>query len=335
MANLPRRPATPVRVLVVESSPIARDMISRTVVALGHEADGVRDADEAWEALGSRPIDVVIADWPSGDAGVTGLCRQLRAREAAEGVPYTWFLVMVPAAGRHHVMDAVEAGADGFLLKPIDGTALAVGLAAAARFLALHEEHRAQDRELARGAERLREEERRDPLTRMGNRLRLDEDLRRVRSHVRRYGHRWTAVMLDVDQFRRYNEALGHDAGDDALRKIAKAIRRTLRDGDIAYRYEGEAFLLLLPEQGEDGGVVVAQRCRAAVAALGIVHPRSDVSDRVTLSAGVAELHGDEADAVSGWLRRADLALYAAKAQGRDGIARSAQTHMAGPESGP
>lgn len=335
MANLSRRPVTPLRILVVESSPIARDMIARTIVALGHEADGVRGADEAWEALGSRPIDVVIADWPSGDAGVTGLCRQLRARETDDGVPYTWFLVMVPTAGRHHVMDAVEAGADGFLLKPIDGTALAVGLAAAARFLALHEEHRAQDRELARGAERLREEERRDPLTRMGNRLRLDEDLRRVRSHVRRYGHRWTAVMLDVDQFRRYNEALGHDAGDDALRKIAKAIRRTLRDGDIAYRYEGEAFLLLLPEQGEDGGVVVAQRCRAAVAALGIVHPRSDVSDRVTLSAGVAELHGDEADAVSGWLRRADLALYAAKAQGRDGIARSAQTHMAGPESGP
>jgi diguanylate cyclase (GGDEF)-like protein len=155
-----------------------------------------------------------------------------------------------------------------------------------------------------------------------------------MRSHVHRYGHRWTAVMLDVDHFRRYNEALGHDAGDDVLRRVAKAIRKTLRDGDIAYRYGGEQFLVLLPEQDEDGGVVVAQRCRAAVAALAIVHPRSDASDRVTLSAGVAELHGDQADAVTDWLRRADLALYAAKAQGRDGIVRGESTHLAGPDVG-
>ena len=107
--------------------------------------------------------------------------------------------------------------------------------------------------------ELLREEVRRDPLTRMGNRVRLDEDLRRFRGRAQRYGHRAVAVMLGVDQFRRYNEAMGDTR--PATRSCAGSRRPSgprLRDGDGAYRFSGEQLLLLLPEQGEDGGVVGA-----------------------------------------------------------------------------
>jgi diguanylate cyclase (GGDEF)-like protein len=269
-------------------------------------------------------------DWPTADSGALELARRLRGREAVDGVPYTWLLVTPPPSGRAHVPAALDAGVDAFLVKPVDPTALQAALVAARRCVNLRADLLAARAELARRDEQLREEGRRDPLTRLGSRVRLDEDLRRVRNNVHRYRHRWTAVMIEPDQFRRYAETMGREAADDVLRRMARAVRRTLRDGDLAYRYAGARFLLLLPEQDEDGGVVVAHRCRSAVAALAIPHPRSDVGERVTLSAGVAELRGAGADDLEDWLRRADLALYAAQAAGRNGVARGGHTHLAG-----
>jgi diguanylate cyclase (GGDEF)-like protein len=228
------------------------------------------------------------------------------------------------------VAAALEAGADAFLVKPIDSVALRASLVAAGRFVRLHADARAERADVTRLEELLRDEARRDPLTRLGNRVRLNEDLRRIRAGVHRYGRRWVAVMIDVDHLRRYNECLGRHAGDDVLRRVARTVRKALRDDDHAYRYGGQQLLLLLPEQDEDGGVIVAHRCRAAVAALGIPHPRSDASDAVTISAGVAELEGSTAQAVDQWLQRAELALDAAKAAGRNGVVRGGHTRLAG-----
>jgi diguanylate cyclase (GGDEF)-like protein len=330
MADLHARSTAPLRVLLVEGDPDARMVLTREIEALGHAVRAARDTDEAWTDLLDHDADVALLDWPTPAAGVLDLCERVRARESESDRPYTWVVVVPPPADRTNVEAALAAGADAFLVKPIDAIALHAALVAAGRFIHLDGESRAARREVSRREEQLREEARRDPLTRLGNRVKLEEDLRRVRSGVQRYGHRWAAVLIDVDQFRRYNEIAGRPAGDDVLRRVAGAVGRTLRDGDSAYRYGGEQLLVLLPEQGEDGGVIVAHRCRAAVAALGIPHPRSDVGDRVTVSAGVAELEGSTAEALEAWLRRADLALYAAKAAGRNGVARSGNTHLAG-----
>jgi len=330
MANLPATDRTPLRILVIEGSPVACQTLARAIEELGHGTRTAGDIDEAWEDMLAHPVDAVVADWPTAGSGALELARRLRHREAVDAAQHTWLIVTPPPSGRADIPDALEAGVDAFLVKPVDRIALQAALATAGRCRDLQVEARAVRAELARRDEQLREEGRRDPLTRLGSRVRLDEDLRRVRNNVHRYRHRWTAVMIDVDQFRRYLETMGREAGDDVLRRVAKAIRRTLRDGDLAYRYDGARFLLLLPEQDEDGGVVAAHRCRAAVAALAIPHPRSDVGDRVTVSAGVAELLGAGADDIEDWLRRADLALYAAQAAGRNGVARGGHTHLAG-----
>jgi len=334
MAQLPAESTASLTVLLVEGSPIARQALCRLIEARGHAAVATADPDEAWSRLRDRPADVVIADWSTPDRAAGGLLAKLRAREAADGAAYTGVILLAAPAGRSAVAAALEAGADGCLIKPLDEAALDAQLTVTARLVRLERRVRERDELVRRQEELLREEVRRDPLTRMGNRIRLDEDLRRFRGRAQRYGHGAVAVMVGIDQFRRYNDALGHAAGDEALRRVAKAVRSTLRDADGAYRFSGEQLLLILPEQDEDGGVICAERCRAAVAAMRLPHPRSDASETVSLSAGIAELHGAGRDAIDDWLRRVEQALDAARATGGNTIARGGHTRVAGGEGG-
>ncbi|MEI7743173.1 MAG: diguanylate cyclase [Chloroflexota bacterium] len=322
-------------VLVVDGSPEERRTLTRAVEALGFEAMQAFDAEDAMTVLAGRSVSVVLADWPASDAPAISLLERVRARERLEQTPYTAVVLLIPPSVRAAVPAALAAGADGFVSRPIDDADLAAALAVAARLARLERRVVALGDQLAHQQELLREEIRRDQVTRLGNRLRLDEDLRRVRGRAQRYGHRATAVMLAVDHLRRYNEVMGIAAGDEVLRRVAGAIRSCLRDADTAYRYTGDQVLVLLPEQAEDGGVVVAERCRSAVAALRIPHPRSDAADTITISAGVAELPGGSRDAVDAWLRRADLALDAAKAAGRNTVVRSGHTRIAGVDEAP
>jgi diguanylate cyclase (GGDEF)-like protein len=124
---------------------------------------------------------------------------------------------------------------------------------------------------------------RQDPLTGVGNRLRLAEDIAALCGRVARYGHAYCVALLEVDGF----QSLGREAGDDLLRRVAEALSATIRSGDTLYRYGGEQFLVLLPEQGLDGAALAGERLRAAIEVLTVEHPEAGT---VTVSAGVAGL---------------------------------------------
>jgi diguanylate cyclase (GGDEF)-like protein len=334
MAQANPQDAAQLAVLVVDESPVARLGLCHAVEAQGHAALQARDVDEAWGALNAQTADVVLVPWLPGDARALDLVRRLRTREAAEG-SYTAVIALAHPSAGSSIPVGPDSGVDGVLAVPVDEAALRTALRTAGRLARLERRVLRQDGLLARQEELLRDEVRRDPVTRLGNRLRLDEDLRRFRGRAQRYGHRATAVIVAVDYLRRYNETAGRAAGDEVLRKVAGAIRGCLRDADSAYRYAGEDLLVLLPEQAEEGGVVVAERCRAAVASLRIPHPRSDAAAVVTVSCGVAELLGGGRPAMDEWLRSAEQALDAAKAAGRNGVARAGHTRVAGQDTDP
>ena len=131
-----------------------------------------------------------------------------------------------------------------------------------------------REAELEQLTERLAEDSRRDPLTGLRNRRALGEDLVAVEQLTRRRGGSYAVALCDVDHFKAYNDALGHLAGDEALRALASILRGELRAGDAAYRYGGEELLVVLQDADRAGGLEVAQRLRAAVAAAAIPHPR-------------------------------------------------------------
>jgi diguanylate cyclase (GGDEF)-like protein len=137
-----------------------------------------------------------------------------------------------------------------------------------------------------------------------------------MQARAERYGHRWCVALLDLDRFKGYNDGAGHLEGDALLRRVSAVLSETVRGGDTVYRYGGEEFLVLLPEQTLETAALAAERLRAAVEALAVPHP---AGSRVTISVGVAgpAEGGEDPEALVG---RADAALYAAKAAGRNRV---------------
>jgi diguanylate cyclase (GGDEF)-like protein/PAS domain S-box-containing protein len=173
--------------------------------------------------------------------------------------------------------------------------------------------------ELERLNTALVEQARRDPLTGLGNRLRLEEDLATYDARRVRYGHSYCVLLCDLDRFKALNDRQGHQAGDAVLCAVADTLTRESRTSDAVYRYGGEELLVLLAEQTLEGALIVCERMREAVHALGLAHADSEAGV-VTISIGAAVCpqagQTDPTDAI----RRADRALYAAKAQGRNRV---------------
>lgn len=305
------------RVIVAEDDAVSRRILQRAVEKLGHDCAVAADGEAAWQMQDASPADVIISDWLMPGVDGLELCRRVRGKE---GGPYTYFLFMTALGDRQHFLRGMEAGADDYLTKPVDLDELKARLIAAARVTSLHRRLMEQNAELERLGQLSFEAARTDPLTHFGNRLRLHEDLEALLGRAQRYGHSYCAALCDVDYFKAYNDRYGHLAGDEALRAIADAIRSQLRSGDRVYRYGGEEFLVILPEQTAEGAAAAMDRVRAAVEALRLEHLGRPDPPIVTLSAGIAALGPIDTTSSDEWLRRADQALYEAKRLGRNRV---------------
>jgi two-component system cell cycle response regulator len=124
-------------------------------------------------------------------------------------------------------------------------------------------------------------------------------------------------LMIDIDDFKKFNDTYGHLIGDKVLAKTGEVIRNALREADTGYRYGGEEFTLILPETVGPGAVQVAERIRKELAAMPI-SLKAKTSRNITASMGVGELQAK--DTLSEFIRRADNNLYAAKAEGKNRV---------------
>jgi diguanylate cyclase (GGDEF)-like protein len=160
-----------------------------------------------------------------------------------------------------------------------------------------------------------------DGLTGLANRRSFDDAFETQTTIAGRSKAPLSVLMLDVDWFKKFNDAYGHPRGDDALRAVAQAIAASLpRRTDIAARYGGEEFVVILPGTATAGAHAVAERIRETVERLAISHSGSTYG-RLSVSIGVATLVAeDRAGAPAALLARADAALYLAKAGGRNAV---------------
>ncbi|HJK96521.1 MAG TPA: sensor domain-containing diguanylate cyclase, partial [Polyangiaceae bacterium LLY-WYZ-14_1] len=167
--------------------------------------------------------------------------------------------------------------------------------------------------------ERLREQAFRDPLTDLYNRRYMEDALQREIHRARRSRGPVSMLVVDVDHFKRLNDSRGHDAGDEVLRRLGEILASAVRDSDIACRFGGEEFALVLPDCAARVAARKAERIRGRIEEMVVAYGDDRISG-VTVSIGVATTGGDDGWSGRDLFRAADRALYAAKRAGRNQV---------------
>jgi diguanylate cyclase (GGDEF)-like protein len=194
---------------------------------------------------------------------------------------------------------------------------LAISLDNAQIYASLEQKVADRTQQLALANERLAQLSVTDPLTGLANRRRLEESLNAEWDRARRTRAPLSLAMFDIDHFKRYNDIHGHPAGDECLQHIATQLGRNVRDTDLAVRYGGEEFAVVMPDTATGVGTEAAERIRIAVADLG---ERITSDEIITVSVGVATVYDAEHQSTGELIERADAALYQAKRTGRNRV---------------
>jgi two-component system chemotaxis response regulator CheY len=307
-----------VRVLIVDDEPTSRILLKAMVTRLGHDCVVAGDGDEAWGVLASEEVDVLVSDWMMPGLDGPELCRRVRAEMPDRYI----YIVLVTSLGfQEQVMEGMGAGADDYLVKPVDSFVLQTRLVAADRVTSLHRQVSHFREQLERANQELLGQSLTDPLSGLANRRRMEDDLTRVEARALAGGGGYGVAMFDIDHFKLFNDHYGHQAGDDVLRQVARCIRETTRGHEFAYRYGGEEFLLLVPGGTDRQVEGAAERVRQAVSDLAIPHAfRPTDPEVVTVSAGTCAWDPTSSSSASSVLRDADEALFRAKRSGRNRV---------------
>jgi two-component system chemotaxis response regulator CheY len=311
------------RVLVADDETTTRLVVRAAVQRLGHECLVAADGDRAWALIQESPIDVLISDWMMPGLDGPELCRQIRKRGADH---YTYIVLATVLDERHDVVAGMQAGADDYLIKPLDPFDVQTRLIAAERVTALHRQLTEARAEQQRLIQELADQARTDPLTQLGNRLRLREDLQHLHASAHRHNQPYSIAMIDLDHFKNYNDTYGHPRGDAALQHVAAILAADLRAGDTAYRYGGEEFVVLYPNETTDNAASSTERIRATIEALSVPHTGNPPTNILTISAGVATYTPPSDTDANRIVECADQALYEAKQHGRNRVHAAAHT---------
>jgi two-component system cell cycle response regulator len=295
------------RILIVEEDPFAAGKMAETL-AIAHQVTLARSCAEAQARIESQ-TELVIASLTTPDGDPLRLVSQWRANETFRQLP-----ILLIAADRDlpRLAKGLDLGANDYLIRPVDRNELVARTGIQIR------RKRLQDR--------LNENYRRslslaltDELTGLYNRRYLFAHLDELMGRVNDDGTGAALLLFDIDHFKQVNDAHGHAAGDDVLRELAARALSTVRSVDLVARLGGEEFVVVMPETSSAIVAVVAERLRLAVANEPFIARGRGEGLHITISIGAttAIAGGDDRDRL---LKRADLALYEAKATGRNRV---------------
>ncbi len=309
------------RILVADDDATSRVLLKAMASKLGHDCLVASDGSSAWELLQGGDIDVLLTDWMMPGVDGTELCRRVRHDVRDH---YTYIVIVTGLADPEQILEGMSAGADDYMIKPVNPLDVQTCLVAAERVTNLHRQLSQVRAQLEEANLELLGRSLTDSLTNLGNRRRMEEDLLKIHARALRSQNSYCVTMFDIDYFKFYNDHYGHPAGDEALRQVARCLSRVVRAGEAVYRYGGEEFLLVMPNCEEDAAIAAAERVLHNVNLVAIPHEARPTSPPViTLSAGVA-CHTPESDfTIHDLIERADQALYSAKLSGRNRVRAS------------
>jgi two-component system, cell cycle response regulator len=290
------------KILLVEDSYIERRKLGAYLTDWGLEYVAVGSGTEAIKLLeGANPPDMALLDWLL--PGLDGIDVLRRIRKLSQG-SYIYTVMLTAKSHKQDRMAAMDAGADDYLSKPVDPTDLRSRIMVGKRIIELQQS--------------LRFAATHDFLTKLLNRSEILAALDRELARGGREAKPTTIILGDIDHFKRVNDTLGHAAGDEVLKEVAKRLKADLRPYDVVGRYGGEEFLLILPGCSLADGTRRADTIRNLVARDPIATPFGTTS--MTISMGVTATTNARKCSPDEFLQEADVSLYAAKKNGRNRV---------------
>ena len=313
------------KIMVVDDSELQRLTMEATLKKGGYEDVILADsASDALAILSARTdIDLILLDVVMPDINGIEACGLIKNYPHLKDIP---IIIVTAKDDRESLEEAFSAGATDYLVKPPDEIEMRARIRSALSLKAEMDRRKAKERDLleltqklASANQMLRRLSVIDPLTAIANRRYFDEVLDQEWKRARREKQDLSLIMIDIDFFKSYNDHLGHQAGDECLKKVAQALSSCLhRPGDLVARYGGEEFGVILPNTNFEGAREIAENMRRRVEELALEHPGPEEGGVVTVSLGfstvVPAVEIDPQDLVEG----ADKALYRAKESGRN-----------------
>jgi two-component system, cell cycle response regulator len=286
----------------------------RQIMMARHDVTVFNSAEELVAKVTHEKVDaeliVVSVDGEQYDC--LRLCSQLRSLERSRQVP---ILMIVDPSDQQRLMKALELGVNDYLLRPVDRQEMMARINTQIKRFRYTEELRSSVKATIELAVT-------DSLTGLYNRRYLETHLSQLIEHSINRGKALSIVSIDVDYFKAVNDTFGHDAGDEVLKELSNRIRQMTRSVDLSCRVGGEEFILVLPGTDDVAAERIAERLRRAVAAKSFPNANG-TPIQMTISAGIASLNGAD-DSLAKLMKRADVALYQAKREGRNRVIQAA-----------
>jgi len=297
----------PLRVIVAEDDASSRHLVQYFLKQWGFDSSIASDGNQAWDLLQSKDVPTIaIFDWVMPGLDGVELCRKVRRLNRQH---YTYVLLLTSKTAKQDVIEGLGAGADDYVSKPFNPKELQARLLVAQRIITFQEQ-------LIATREELRIQATHDFLTQLLNRAGIMDALAQELNRSDRSQGIFSVIMADIDHFKQINDTYGHAAGDQVLREVAARIKASLRSYDLAGRYGGEEFLVIVPDCNEEAALHVAEKMRKAVCGSSIQILGTDRT--ISISLGVSTR--DVASSADALLCAADTALYQAKSSGRNRV---------------
>lgn len=300
------------KILLVDDDQVQGKQIT-TKLSEQYKVDWLQESENAAETAKAGNYDIILMSTALADADGLRLASHIKSMEETRNVP---MLVLVDEDDSRLMLKALEMGINDYMTMPIDKNEMTARVRTQIRRKRYQDALRNQYQKSVSMAVT-------DGLTGLYNRHFLNQHLDNMVRESIKNGKKLSIMIMDMDHFKHVNDTYGHDAGDKVLKQLSEIILRVSRSTDLAARFGGEEFVILMPETDESSALVAGNRMREAVEKHPFDIGEADPLMR-TISIGIANSHpdGDSAEAL---IKRADEALYSAKRNGRNQVRVAAQ----------
>lgn len=318
-------------ILIVDDTPVNLVLLEDILKQEGYtDIHCVGSAQEAFDFLGrggqfGPGVDLILMDVVMPGMDGIEACRQVKSQEHLKDIPVVMITVRDDTEA---LQQAFAAGAADYIIKPVKEAELLSRVRSVMRLKREIDKRKAREAELFKMTGQLEMINKTlenlintDNLTEVGNRRHFEQLLENEWQRAMRRSDSVSLLMIDIDEFKLYNDTYGHHKGDQALKQVAQALNEVIkRAGDFVVRYGGEEFAVVLPNTDVEGALAVAEHLKDEITALAIPHEQSRTADVLTVSIGVASGIPQQDVNKRSIVVAAESALYVAKSEGRNRV---------------